>query len=744
MPDPAAVLPGALPPELFFGRSEVLGRLRRDARALLAGNGRSRALVARAGSGKTELLRQWHGRLFGEGEVLPLWCPVPGEGRGSSALAADLLAQIALQALAFKRRDPALLARTMPLQEIAEGLHATWPAGGALLAESASRLEALPAGADHLALAAMLPHRLASQTGTPILCLLDDADNLSAVASSGRWPAEAAASMLAPLLLAFDEEANLARTFGPRDAAALVTVERLAPLSADAASRLARHLARARGVDLEEAAAEALVREAAGSPFYLGALVRALAEAEGSGPEAVLRAAAAAAFEGETARYWLDRLSRAIPDRRVRVVALELLAFCLREGEGTLDAGRLAGLMLKPEPEIETALAALSRAGVLRVDCRRVSLDPDPVFREVVTSLYRRDFGSAAPAFIAAALAAEKIRRAPQARRDDRRRTVRAELQGLLERWNGQRVPAVLFDAPQYRARLGGQPAAEQARLLAEETERLTLPRVISVASGRVGGRSAPLGLEVDALAWALLQSVEGTETDAVWVVRELAGGAGCEDQLERFAREAAALQSAGDLPDGRLTLWAILAAPLDPAGERCAARLHLATSTGQQLEALGTILGRPVSLPPPLLLAPAPPTVELELIIPRVTDIELVAARALEQLAENLDIDAAEIGKLKMALVEACINAFEHGGERAGRVRVVFAAGAGRLSMRVENRGRPLAALPPLAAAGREAGGRGWGLTLIRELVDEVSLEPREDGVSLLMVKRLTRGGHG
>jgi anti-sigma regulatory factor (Ser/Thr protein kinase) len=57
---------------------------------------------------------------------------------------------------------------------------------------------------------------------------------------------------------------------------------------------------------------------------------------------------------------------------------------------------------------------------------------------------------------------------------------------------------------------------------------------------------------------------------------------------------------------------------------------------------------------------------------------------------------------------------------------------------MRVENRGRPLPALPARAAAGRDAGGRGWGLSLIRELVDEVALEPREDGVSLLMVQHL------
>jgi len=400
--------------------------------------------------------------------------------------------------------------------------------------------------------------------------------------------------------------------------------------------------------------------------------------------------------------------------------------------------------MLKPETEMEAALTALSRAGVVRVDCSRIEIDPDPVFREVMTALYRREFGRFAPSFIAAALAAEKILRAPHATRDNRCRRLRTELRGLLERWNGQQVPSVLFDAPRFQGSLGGHPVAEQSRLLDGETERLTLPRVISVTSGRAGGGSAPLGLDVDALAWALPPDADDAAPAAVWVVRNLAGGPGSEEQLERFAREVAALQSAGDLPDARLVRWVILDGPLGPAGEQCAARLRLLTSTGPQFEALGTILGTPVSFPPPVPRPPAPPALELEMVIPRVTDVELVAARALEQLAENLDLAAAEIGKLKMALVEACINAFEHGGERAGRVRILFTVGAGELAMRVENRGRPLGALPPQAAAGREAGGRGWGLTLIRELVDEVSLEPREDGVSLLMVKRLTRGEHG
>ena len=109
-------------------------------------------------------------------------------------------------------------------------------------------------------------------------------------------------------------------------------------------------------------------------------------------------------------------------------------------------------------------------------------------------------------------------------------------------------------------------------------------------------------------------------------------------------------------------------------------------------------------------------------MVIPRVADVELVAARALEQLAENLAIDAEATGRLKTALVEACINAFEHGGDPDGRVRLLFAVGGGRLVVRVENRGRSFAALPPRAAAGGGPRRRGWGLTLIRQLVDEVA----------------------
>ncbi|MHB8836674.1 MAG: ATP-binding protein [Candidatus Methylomirabilia bacterium] len=728
MAETGRAFPGTLEPERFFGRIEELRLLRRQARLLVRGQGRSRVLCARPGSGKTELLRQWHGRLFLEGEIFPFWYTFPRELSDCATSGCDFVAALALQALAFKRRDPSLLARPLPPAELAEGLRATWGEGGLFLAEALSGLDSRARGPAALAWAAIVPHRLADLSGTRVLCFLDDVGNLATEKGDHPWPEEALVSSLAPVLATIEQECLLPRIFGSASAA-LMTFDRLAPLSLEAASRLARHLARTAGLELAEPAIAALAGQAAGSPFYLGVLVRALADGPGSGPLDVARAAAAAACEGELARYWVELLTRAIPDRRTRATALEILTFCMREGVGSPDAGRLAALMIKTEAEVETALAGLARAGVVRVGCTCVVVDEDPVLRDVVQALYRREFGRMTPTAVVATLAAEKVRSAPSVRRRLWRASVRDALRRILGAWAGQQVPSDLFDAAAFRDR--------------RDADLITLPQVVSVASGNVGNGVSLPGLEVDALAWALRAEAGTPDADVAWVARLLPGGSGGSEQLAKFDRDVAALQIAGELPSTRVVRWAILESPLSGDGDLTAARLRLSTSTWPQLETLANLLGVATLPPSPAPASEAEAALEIEMVIPRVADVELVAARALEQLAENLAIDTVAIGRLKVAVVEACINAFEHAGIADGRVRLVFSVSGGRLLVRVENRGRPLAALPAPAAAGREARGRGWGLTLIRELVDEVVLEPREDGVSLLMVKHLGRGAH-
>ena len=198
--------------------------------------------------------------------------------------ARDFVAALALQALAFRRRDPSLLARPLPPAELAEGLRSTWGDGGALLAEALGGLESRAGGRRRSALGGAAS-RTASRpcTGTRVLCLLDDVGNLAdrgratAPGRRRRPPRRSRPCWRRSRTSAWCRGSSGAAS------ASLVTFDRLAPLSLEAASRLARHLARTAGLELAERAIAALAGESAGSPFYLGALVRALADGPGTG-----------------------------------------------------------------------------------------------------------------------------------------------------------------------------------------------------------------------------------------------------------------------------------------------------------------------------------------------------------------------------------------------------------------------------------------------------------------------------
>jgi serine/threonine-protein kinase RsbW len=723
--------------EPFFGRTEELGRLRALSRALARGRGRSVCLLARPGWGKSELLRAWSRRLFEEGEVLPFLHGFAAAG-DPARRGVEYVDSFARQCLAFRRRDPSLLLRPITPAEALEGVRAAWGEGGALLADARHAAAEAGAGPD-LAEAALVPHRFAALTGAPVVCLLDDLELLGARPEGGRTllPAEAVGSRLAPAVVSCADGGAPARILGAAAAAALETW-RLGPLSDGASAQLLRHLLRTEGIDLDGEGQEELVRRAAGSPLYLQAILRAAAERAGAGTVRVVRAYAAAVCSGEIARFWGGLLAAAIPERATRGTAVEVLSYCLRDPSAAPEVGRLGARMFKPEPEIERALAGLARAGVARVECTRVHVDADPVFRDYVRALYRREFGGSAPAAVAAAVAAEAVRSAPADRAGRARGALRATLATLLEAWDGQQVPAVLFDEPAYRARFGALAPEAAAEALRAETDRVTLPRVVAVASGRVGQGTSPADLEVDALAWGWRADPADPEAEVAWVARYLPGGAAGAAGLQEFEELTTALQAAGDLPSTRLVRWAIVGGPLDAAGAAAAGRLRLATSTTVQVEALAAVLGLRVALAVPAPVPAAPAALELEMTIPTADDAELVAARALEQLAENAGLDPEETGRVKMALVEACINAFEHSGRRDGKVRLAFSVGGGELRIRVENRGRPMGAAAPAAAGEGGLRKRGWGLTLMRELMDEVRLEPREDGVSLVMVKRV------
>lgn len=137
-------------------------------------------------------------------------------------------------------------------------------------------------------------------------------------------------------------------------------------------------------------------------------------------------------------------------------------------------------------------------------------------------------------------------------------------------------------------------------------------------------------------------------------------------------------------------------------------------------------------------------PTREVTLILPMAPDMEIVASQAASALASFIGMSPDRVDEVRMAVVEACINAFEHSHAAERKVDITFrligAAGAERLEIRVHDRGTGFspAAVEEPRIEDKLKGDRkrGWGLKIIQGLMDEVEILSGSQGTTVVMSK--------
>jgi len=131
------------------------------------------------------------------------------------------------------------------------------------------------------------------------------------------------------------------------------------------------------------------------------------------------------------------------------------------------------------------------------------------------------------------------------------------------------------------------------------------------------------------------------------------------------------------------------------------------------------------------------------EMVIPMAQDAELVAARAVEQICSSIRLKPDLVGQLQLAIIEACLNAMEHSGSYDKKVRLKLSATPERLEITIESPGRPFVPEEIREATIEEKLGsghkRGWGLRLMREIMDEVAFKPFEGGTRVVLTKKIT-----
>jgi serine/threonine-protein kinase RsbW len=185
-----------------------------------------------------------------------------------------------------------------------------------------------------------------------------------------------------------------------------------------------------------------------------------------------------------------------------------------------------------------------------------------------------------------------------------------------------------------------------------------------------------------------------------------------------------------------------------DPAAIDLAAQYGIHLSHPTQLRLFLNLFGleeferepeaaRPQGAAPPRADTP----LEYELVLPVKADSEVVAARVAEEVASFAAVDSDTVDRVKMAIIEACINAFEHSASESGKVRLRYLLSPEKIELFVQDDGKGFRAGKSPEESKRN---RGWGLKLIRELVDEVDIVTGQEGTVVRMVKFLSSGAGG
>ncbi len=134
---------------------------------------------------------------------------------------------------------------------------------------------------------------------------------------------------------------------------------------------------------------------------------------------------------------------------------------------------------------------------------------------------------------------------------------------------------------------------------------------------------------------------------------------------------------------------------------------------------------------------------VRLRLVLPQVARAELIAGDAVEDLGRRIAFPRDTLAEVKLAVVEACLNALEYGG---GEVEVKLAAHPDParpwIEVTVMDRGPgfdPSRVIRPVLEAKLHARRkRGWGLELIRRLMDDVTITSRPGLTKVRMIRRM------
>lgn len=127
-----------------------------------------------------------------------------------------------------------------------------------------------------------------------------------------------------------------------------------------------------------------------------------------------------------------------------------------------------------------------------------------------------------------------------------------------------------------------------------------------------------------------------------------------------------------------------------------------------------------------------------IELHIPSIMGFEKIAMECSASVAKKMGFTQDRIEDLKTAVAEACLNAIEHGNkmDTNTKVGITLTVEESKLQVSVKDQGKGIDQILTPSIENKVGGKekpRGWGIFLIKSLMNEVSFEPSPEGGNII-----------
>ncbi|HVF68546.1 MAG TPA: ATP-binding protein [Pyrinomonadaceae bacterium] len=746
-PRPRRIIAHA-PPESFVGRA---GQLREITSLASPKAGRQGViLLAAPRSGASELLRQSFDELFRQrGGATPVYFAFARDDAASTAAARRFLHTFLTQTIAHRRDDSALVTASPTLRAL---LELAAPSDYEWVERLIQNFERAADEGDERALVRLCfgAPQLAAARGVRTVVMLDDvhvAESLRGEVSLGHAVADAAAESGAPFVLAGLRRRMLDLVNGASQHAGLDSLRKLHldGLKESDARAMLEGLAERYGVAANDETRDLAVQQLEASPYLINSVVEA----------AVASGSSLASFRDFQSLY-VDELLGGRIGRRFGAVLTELapspplrrnLLRVMQESASVAGGKSPVEVWMKrlgtDVIEFERMMRLAHVHELASFHATFVETTPGPVWRDFLNASYRLQVAVEPRALVVADTLVEMLKRAPRTMARHYRREAALNLRGLMSRFDTEEVPASLLNYDRFARMYRGVVREEVQSGLETETDSVRLPQIVHAAS--CASFHPPMLQFCDEERCAVAHGLEGggyaEAEEVVWIAAEVeskleAGRALAELWLDRLEQVAA---SCGF---NRVRLWLVSREGFTAEAAELLSEREAYGSCREQLELLSARLGREGDA------GDNGSADEFTMELPMGEDTELIAAHTVEQIARRMEFQPEDINKIKHALIEACINASEHSLSTERKIYNRFRVEGDKLVITVSSRGLSAPTAAPENGFspdknGSDAGAkgrRGWGLKLIRTLMDDVEFERVDDGTRLRMTKYLRK----